>query len=133
MLFLTFKKLIIIMTLQRKVMLNFLMVLLMINSICHVIKLFRYVISKYVVFFSSGDTCCLSFSLGYVKSFLEKQIPGVYVLSLRIGNSTIEDYENGYFMCPNKQVKYVCNKLRKNPLLRNGFNAIGFSQGGQFL
>lgn len=75
----------------------------------------------------------MSFSLGGFKTFLEGQIPGVYVLSLRIGNSTIEDYENGYFMNPNKQVEFVCDKLSKDPKLQNGFNAIGFSQGSQFL
>lgn len=55
------------------------------------------------------------------------------MLSLRIGNSTVEDLENGYFMCPNKQVEYVCEELAKDPKLKNGFNAIGFSQGSQFL
>ncbi|XP_061378239.1 palmitoyl-protein thioesterase 1 [Danaus plexippus] len=86
-----------------------------------------------VLWHGMGDTCCMSFSLGGFKTFLEGQIPGVYVLSLRIGNSTIEDYENGYFMNPNKQVEFVCDKLSKDPKLQNGFNAIGFSQGSQFL
>lgn len=64
---------------------------------------------------------------------MEKEIPGVYVLSLQVGNSTIEDFENGYFMHPNKQVQYVCKLLANDPKLADGFNAIGFSQGAQFL
>lgn len=27
----------------------------------------------------------------------------------------------------------ACDKIRADPKLENGFNAIGFSQGGQFL
>nr|AHH80648.1 thioesterase-Ap [Antheraea pernyi] len=80
-----------------------------------------------------GDTCCFSFSLGSFKIFLERNIPGVYVLSLRIGNDTVEDFENGYFMNPNKQVNYVCEQIASDPKLANGFNAIGFSQGCQFM
>lgn len=98
--------------------------------------LFNYISAEpnpIVLWHGMGDTCCLAYSLGLFKSFLEKQIPGVYVLSLRIGNSTVEDLENGYFMCPNKQVEYVCEELAKDPKLKNGFNAIGFSQGSQFL
>ncbi|KAJ0178179.1 hypothetical protein K1T71_006002 [Dendrolimus kikuchii] len=86
-----------------------------------------------VLWHGMGDTCCFSFSLGYFKTYLEDVIPGVYVLSLRIGNSTIEDYENGYIMNPNKQVEYVCKVLAKDPNLASGFHAIGFSQGSQFL
>ncbi|XP_072947415.1 palmitoyl-protein thioesterase 1 [Epargyreus clarus] len=86
-----------------------------------------------VLWHGMGDTCCVSFSLGYFKQYLERSIPGVYVTSLRIGNSAIEDFENGYFMHPNKQIDYVCDKLALDPKLHNGFNAIGFSQGSQFL
>lgn len=53
--------------------------------------------------------------------------------SIKIGNSTIEDLENGYFMNPNKQVQLVCKMLAEDPQLKDGFNAIGFSQGSQFL
>nr|NP_001298989.1 palmitoyl-protein thioesterase 1 precursor [Papilio xuthus]BAM18109.1 palmitoyl-protein thioesterase 1 [Papilio xuthus] len=86
-----------------------------------------------VLWHGMGDTCCVDFSLGSFKIFLEKEIPGVYVLSLQIGNSTIEDFENGYFMHPNKQIQHVCKLLANDPKLSDGFNAIGFSQGAQFL
>lgn len=55
------------------------------------------------------------------------------MLSLRIGNSTVEDYENGYIMNPNKQVEYVCKVLAEDRKLTGGFHAIGFSQGSQFM
>ncbi|XP_073947134.1 palmitoyl-protein thioesterase 1-like [Choristoneura fumiferana] len=86
-----------------------------------------------VLWHGMGDTCCLAYSLAAFKFFLKKEIPGVYVNSLRIGNSTIEDFESGYFMNPNKQIDYVCKELAADPELQNGFNAIGFSQGSQFL
>lgn len=86
-----------------------------------------------VLWHGMGDTCCVSLSLGGFKMFLEQQIPGVYVNSLRIGDSILEDFESGYFMSPNKQIPYVCNKLTNDPKLKNGFNLIGFSQGAQFL
>ncbi|KAL0871786.1 hypothetical protein ABMA27_004278 [Loxostege sticticalis] len=86
-----------------------------------------------VLWHGMGDTCCMPYSLGLVKYFLEKQIPDVYVNSIRVGNSTIADLENSYFMNPNKQVQYVCDMLARDPNLQGGFNAIGFSQGSQFL
>ncbi|XP_069359085.1 palmitoyl-protein thioesterase 1 [Maniola hyperantus] len=98
--------------------------------------LFKFIVAEptpIVLWHGMGDTCCLAYSLGMFKMFLQKQIPGVYVQSLRIGNSAIEDLENGYFMFPNKQVEYVCEVLAKDPKLQDGFNAIGFSQGSQFL
>lgn len=64
---------------------------------------------------------------------MEKEIPGVYVLSLEIGGDLVRDFESGYFIHPNKQVEEVCDTISKNTKLSNGFNAIGFSQGGLFL
>lgn len=64
---------------------------------------------------------------------LEAEIPGVYVKSLKIGGNVFEDYESGYFMHPNRQILDVCNQIKKDDKLADGFNAIGFSQGGQFL
>ncbi|XP_076361549.1 palmitoyl-protein thioesterase 1 [Tachypleus tridentatus] len=86
-----------------------------------------------VIWHGMGDSCCNPLSMGSIKTFLEKNIPGVYVNSLMIGNNIIEDTENGFFMNSNKQVTLVCEKLMSDPKLENGYNAIGFSQGGQFL
>jgi palmitoyl-protein thioesterase len=33
----------------------------------------------------------------------------------------------------NKQIEMVCQQIAEDPELQNGYNAIGFSQGGQFL
>lgn len=44
-----------------------------------------------------------------------------------------QDIENGYFLNANKQVEEVCKQLASDPELKDGYNALGFSQGGQFL
>ncbi|XP_001603353.1 palmitoyl-protein thioesterase 1 [Nasonia vitripennis] len=86
-----------------------------------------------VLWHGMGDSCCFSYSLGQIKTILEDNIPGVYVKSIRIGNNVIEDVENSYFKNVNEQVQQVCDELAQDEKLTGGFNAIGFSQGGQFL
>ncbi|XP_012262178.2 palmitoyl-protein thioesterase 1 [Athalia rosae] len=86
-----------------------------------------------VLWHGMGDSCCFSFSLGAVKIILEQNIPGVYVTSIRIGNSEIEDVENSYFRKVDDQVNQVCEQLANDTRLQGGYNAIGFSQGAQFL
>uniref|UniRef100_A0A7G3AUY4 Palmitoyl-protein thioesterase 1 n=1 Tax=Lutzomyia longipalpis TaxID=7200 RepID=A0A7G3AUY4_LUTLO len=86
-----------------------------------------------VLWHGMGDSCCFPFSLGSIKKLIEQQIPGIHVVSLKIGKSLIEDYESGFFVHPDKQIQEVCESLQNDPTLANGFNAIGFSQGSQFL
>ncbi|KAK0168978.1 hypothetical protein PV327_002734 [Microctonus hyperodae] len=80
-----------------------------------------------------GDSCCFSFSLGKIKNILENEIPGVYVKSIKIGNDVVEDVINSYFKNVNEQINEVCRDLSNDVKLKSGYNAIGFSQGGQFL
>ena len=44
-----------------------------------------------------------------------------------------QDVENSFFLNVNFQVTAVCQILAKDPKLQQGYNAMGFSQGGQFL
>ncbi|KAG9492960.1 hypothetical protein GDO78_001093 [Eleutherodactylus coqui] len=71
--------------------------------------------------------------MGGIKKLVEQQVPGIYVLSLKIGSNIIEDMENSFFLNVNKQLDNVCEQLAKDPRLQNGYNGMGFSQGGQFL
>lgn len=80
-----------------------------------------------------GDSCCNPLSMGAIKKMIETEIPGVYVLSLMIGKNVVEDTENGFFMDVNEQVSEVCAQLAQDPQLQGGYNAMGFSQGAQFL
>uniref|UniRef100_A0A0K8SM21 Palmitoyl-protein thioesterase 1 n=1 Tax=Lygus hesperus TaxID=30085 RepID=A0A0K8SM21_LYGHE len=79
------------------------------------------------------DSCCNPLSLGSFKAFLISTLPGVYVKSLEIGDGIVEDTMNGFFMNANKQVEEACRLIRTDSRLQGGYNAIGFSQGGQFL
>ena len=86
-----------------------------------------------VIWHGMGDNCCHSWSMGYIKQLLEDNMPGVYVRSLMIGSSPGQDTTNGFFKPVQDQVAEVCDKIRGDDRLSNGYNAIGFSQGGQFL
>ncbi|KAF7989912.1 hypothetical protein HCN44_008586 [Aphidius gifuensis] len=86
-----------------------------------------------VLWHGMGDSCCFSFSLGAIKIIIQEQLPGVYVKSIKIGCDEIEDVANSYYGNVNNQIDEVCNMLEKDEKLKNGYNAIGFSQGGQFL
>ncbi|KAG9355598.1 hypothetical protein JZ751_000436 [Albula glossodonta] len=86
-----------------------------------------------VIWHGMGDSCCNPLSMGAIKKMVEEEVPGVYVLSLKIGETIIQDTENSFFMDVNAQVAFVCDQLSKDPNLKGGYNAMGFSQGGQFL
>ncbi|CAL1526942.1 unnamed protein product [Lymnaea stagnalis] len=85
-------------------------------------------------FENTGDSCCNPLSMGSIKKLVEQQVGGgVYVKSLEIGSNVLQDTENGFLMNVNKQIDIVCDQLAKDSKLQQGYNALGFSQGGQFL
>ncbi|XP_053994405.1 palmitoyl-protein thioesterase 1 [Hylaeus volcanicus] len=86
-----------------------------------------------VLWHGMGDSCCFSFSLGALKKLIQTTLPDTYVYSIRLGNNEVEDVEHSYFGNVNEQISAVCERLSKDERLRNGYNAIGFSQGAQFL
>jgi len=86
-----------------------------------------------VLWHGMGDTCCYSFSMGAIKKTIQELLPGTYVYSVEIGDNIVADEIHGFLGNANDQVDFVCNYIRSDPNLKNGFNAIGFSQGGQFL
>ena len=50
------------------------------------------------------------------------------MLSLKIGNTVIDDTINGFLKDTNKQIEMVCQQIAEDPELQNGYNAIGLSQ-----
>merc|ERR1719420_1478614 len=68
-----------------------------------------------------------------IESILKDNIEGVYVHRIMIGGNIIVDTESGFFRDTNRQVSEVCEMMANDPQLQDGYNAIGFSQGGQFL
>lgn len=86
-----------------------------------------------VMWHGMGDSCCNPLSLGAIQSLIEKHVEGIYVHSLQIGSNFAEDTANGFLMNVNDQITEACHKISNDPKLRKGYNAVGFSQGGQFL
>ncbi|CAF2097937.1 unnamed protein product [Rotaria magnacalcarata] len=86
-----------------------------------------------VLWHGMGDSCCNPLSLGSLIKFIKTQLPDSYILSLRIGSNIVEDTSNGFFMNANHQIDYACKLLNADTNLSQGYHAIGFSQGGQFL
>ncbi|CEL60494.1 palmitoyl-protein thioesterase [Rhizoctonia solani AG-1 IB] len=65
---------------------------------------------------------------------LIKQVhPGIFVHSIALSDDSSADQKAGWFGDVNAQVDIVATELSTIPELKNGFDAIGFSQGGQFL
>lgn len=44
-----------------------------------------------------------------------------------------QDSASGFFLDANKQVDMACEAIAEDPRLRDGYHAVGLSQGGQFL
>ena len=70
--------------------------------------------------------------MGNLMNMVSDKVPGIYLRSIRIGKNIEEDVLNGFFKNANDQVDIVCKNLTQDDRLQNGFNVIGFSQGGQF-
>ncbi|RHZ86097.1 hypothetical protein Glove_54g14 [Diversispora epigaea] len=101
--------------------------------ICHQVKANDDKYHPVVLWHGMGDTCCNPESIGKIREFIQTSLPGIYVYSIMIGDDEEEDKKAGFFGNVNQQVSKVCEKLKNDENLRNGFNAIGFSQGGQFI
>ena len=86
-----------------------------------------------VLWHGMGDTCCNPLSMGRIQKDIEAALPGVRVLSLEIGASESEDAENGFLMPIKQQIAIACETIKNASFLSSGYNAIGFSQGAQFL
>jgi len=86
-----------------------------------------------VIWHGMGDSCCSPLSMGSITRMVKGLVPGVYVRSLEIGNGIVSDTLNGFFMPIADQITLACDKVKGDPKLANGFHAMGFSQGGQFL
>ncbi|CAD6197319.1 unnamed protein product [Caenorhabditis auriculariae] len=86
-----------------------------------------------VLWHGMGDCCCNPMSMGSMIRLLEEQIPGIHVHSLKLGENIASDTERGFFANMNEMVALACKHIKEDPNLAQGYNAMGFSQGGQFL
>lgn len=79
------------------------------------------------------DTCCHEERMGMVAEYLRKAMPGVYILQVKIGETQFDDFLNSIRLHPDRQIEIVCKMISEDPLLADGYNAIGWSQGSQLL
>ncbi|XP_011407805.1 PREDICTED: palmitoyl-protein thioesterase 1-like [Amphimedon queenslandica] len=86
-----------------------------------------------VIWSGMGDSCCYEYGAYQFKVVLERLIPGIYIKMVAFGKTPTEDSYNSFFLNSNKQVELACDLLSSDEMLANGFNAMGFSQGSQFL
>ncbi|KAF9562917.1 hypothetical protein EC968_005046 [Mortierella alpina] len=88
---------------------------------------------KPIVFYHGmGDS---AHSKGMVQVFesIQDIAPGIFIHSISLAASESDDQRAGFFGNVNNQVEQVCEQLKAITELKDGFNAVGFSQGGQFL
>ncbi|KAG8936307.1 hypothetical protein FRC02_003244 [Tulasnella sp. 418] len=85
-----------------------------------------------VIWHGLGDTAQ---SPGILKFMDEIKVvhPGIFIHSIYLNEIAEQDRRAGWFGELDKQLAYVSEELRNVPELANGFDGIGFSQGGQFL
>ncbi|KAI7840948.1 hypothetical protein COHA_005378 [Chlorella ohadii] len=88
-----------------------------------------------VLWHGMGDSCCADYSIGAVRELIERELPGVFVHSINtgLGGSSVADIFSSYFGSLNDQVARVCDELLALEELKDGYVAVGFSQGGQFM
>ncbi|KAK2467819.1 hypothetical protein APHAL10511_000114 [Amanita phalloides] len=66
-------------------------------------------------------------------SRIEDIYPGIFIHSVYINQDVEKDRRATFYGNVNEQIQLVTEQLAAVPQLQNGFDAIGFSQGGQFL
>jgi len=81
-----------------------------------------------------------SLGMNSIKRLIEDNTPdGMYVHSLKIGgdgsgiDSHVAERIAGFLGKANDQVQEACDYIASDPNLADGYHALGFSQGGQFL
>lgn len=76
-----------------------------------------------------GDFANDPFGMIPLAKSISVYLGGAYVLNVQIGESSIADILNGFFMNLDDQVDYFANVVTSDPKLAKGFNAVGYSQG----
>lgn len=89
-----------------------------------------------VIWHGMGDSCCNKHSVGSLMDSITNVLPGTFVHSINTGSrggSMESDIASSYFGNVNEQIRKVCDELDSIDELRQGYVALGLSQGGQFL
>ena len=79
-----------------------------------------------------GDSCFNS-GMQHVTNHVSKLLGGVYTVCIPTGKTQAEDTKNGYFLNMDASVDVFAEGIREDANLKNGFHAIGFSQGNNIV
>jgi len=85
-----------------------------------------------VIWHGLGDTYD-SAGMTRVQEEVKKMHPGIFVHLIRMNEDSKEDQRAGFYGNVNEQVAFAASQLANISELSQGFDAVGFSQGGQFL
>eukprot|EP00898_Chlorokybus_atmophyticus_P003332 jgi/Chlat1/39/ChrspC234687S00920 len=77
----------------------------------------------FVVMHGLGDQCNIPASAHFVKQLAEHT--GATGMCIEVGSGALDSW----FMPIDKQVEIMCEKVKASPVLKDGFNILGFSQG----
>ncbi len=88
-----------------------------------------------VLWTGMGDSCNIEWSMGWIQTTIRKEKPGIYIkcIANHHYNSTFRQILSSFLSHMNNVVDEICRVLGEDENLQDGYNAIGFSQGSQFL
>ncbi|KAL9103757.1 MAG: hypothetical protein Q9163_001216 [Psora crenata] len=87
-----------------------------------------------VIWHGLGDSYD-SDGVNFLGEFLNETIGPTYTYNIRLHEKPSADRSATFFGNLTEQIRSVCDEIAREPILRRakGINAIGFSQGGQFM
>jgi len=91
----------------------------------------RFNYKPVIMFHGLGDTAFGSIN-SVIKQVKKELNDSIYVNSILMGRSAPQDFLGSYFNNMNDKLEEICENLKKDEELKDGFTLIGFSQGGQF-
>lgn len=72
--------------------------------------------------------------MGRIRKLIIQNGPAnVYVKNLMLGSNIFTDTEHGYLANMNDLIDDACKQIQADDQLKNGYHALGFSQGGLFV
>lgn len=108
--------------------------LIFLSIICHYFECFNCLVGE-----KSPIPIVLWHGLGFdhysnLRQLIKDNIgDDVYIKSIQLASNGFEDTEMTILLHPDAQISTVCQQITLDENLKNGFHAIGFSQGSQFL
>lgn len=79
-----------------------------------------------------GDSC-FNYGMMNTTEFISSTLNGTYATCVPTGEDRTSDTLNGFVLNMDANVDVFAEKIQNDPALRNGFNAVGFSQGSNVI